>query len=156
MRGEIFLTLGPALHGNDTPCYELVVEPTSVGNAALMIAASAKKAYRQIDPQHKAGTQPWMRVPPGGHLLAWVFGEFKKLYGSENLGELAMRHSLAGFMHNSELVWWPFNSMRAWTRRAHTLLLEISDHGNMRTRGPPTPMEDRCVPSVKLCSTAHT
>lgn len=151
MRGEIFLTVGPSLHGNDTYCYELV-EPMSVGSAAIMMAASAKAANRQIDPQRKTGNQPWMRASPGAHLLAWVFGEFKKLYGSYDEGELAMRHSLASFVHHNELVWWPYNSMRAWTGNAHTKLLEIIDHGNMRTRGPPTTMEDRCVQPVNLHS----
>ena len=160
MRGEVFDAVGPALHGTallgaGTYTYEKV-EPMSVGNAALMLAASAKAAYRQIDPSRKGGQQPWMRAPPGAHVLAWVFGEFIKLYGSAEVGEVAMRHSLASFMHSSELVWWPLNSMKAWMGRGHTKLLEINDHGNMRTRGPATPMEARCTQSLSSFCAPHT
>ena len=159
MRGEIFDAVGPALHGPallgaGTFSYEKV-EPMSVGNAALELAASAKAAYRQIDPTRRTGDLPWMRASPGAHLLAWVFGEFKKLYGSNELGEVAMRHSLANFMHSSELVWWPLNSMRAWMGRGHTKLLEIVDQGNMRTRGPATRLEDRCAQPLAYCCAPH-
>ena len=159
MRGEIFDAVGPALHGPallgaGTYTYEKP-DPVSVGNAALMLAASAKAAYRQIIPERTGGQQPWMRAPPGAHVLAWAFNEFKKLYGSLEVGEVAMRHSLASYMHSSEIMWWPLNSMKAWMSRGHTKLLEITDHGNMRTRGPATPLEARCAqPLAPFCD--HT
>ena len=123
--------------------------------AVSMIVTNARKAFEQIvsPGDGVAGyNTAWMRASPGAHLLALVFNEFYRLYSDVGQAELAMRHSLAQYWHDTtKLEWWPHNTMRAWRGIDATKLLKVENHGIFRTPGPTVPMGTRrvdpCTPS---------
>ena len=137
------------LVASSTPCYDVASQPVSVHDLAAMLAAFGRAALQQIDPTRTGGSDSWMRVPPGGHLLGWVFEQFEALYLNSVAAEVAMRHSIASFMHeDGDLTWWPFNTMTAWRGVGLTKLLEVQAHGEMETPAPATAVVDRCASSL--------
>lgn len=142
MGGVIYNAVGPDLFSEASSYIYQFLPAATVGEAATRMAVNARALHRDINPAVKGSDSMWMRAPPGAHLLAWAFGEFVGLYGNGDQAEIAMRHSLACFMHTSTpVIWWPHSSVSAWRGRDTIKLMEITGHGTLSTRGPQMAMD---------------